>query len=96
MGSYLQRLQTAIRQMHGCECLHLSTAHVHESMDGQTVWEGDVEVFRLDGHPEAKRAFGWGWKDADGETQWTVVLDVPPIDSPREAVQAAIASGQFR
>lgn len=65
-------------------------------MNGDTVWSGDVEVFDLEGHPEATKAFGWGWEDAQGEIQWIAVLNKPPINSPREAVQAAIASGKFK
>ena len=96
MSEYLERLSKAITAMHGCDCSHLETAHVHEMMDGETVWKGNVEVFQVDGHESATMAFAWGWKDADDETQWTAVLNVPPIVSAREAVQAAIASGQFR
>lgn len=95
MSEYIQRLSEAITAMHGCDCSHVETAHVHEMMDGETVWKGEVEVFELQDHPEASRAFGWGWEDAQGETQWIAVLKVPPIDSPREAAQAAIASGRF-
>lgn len=64
-------------------------------MDGQTVWKGQVEVFKLMDHPKAKEAFAWGYKDDAGEMQYVAVLAVPPIVSPREAVQAAIASGRM-
>lgn len=65
-------------------------------MDGETVWEGDVETFELQGHPEATKAFAWGWTDAQGEIQYIAILNLPPIEGPREAVQAAIASGRFK
>lgn len=96
MSEYIKRLSRAITAMHGCDCSHLETARVHEMMDGKTVWQGNVEVFELTGHPEAKAAYGWGWKDDAGEVQWIAVLGKPPIESPRDAVQAAIASGKFR
>jgi len=32
---------------------------VHEVFQGKTLWQGDVEVFDLAGHPKAKRAYGW-------------------------------------
>lgn len=63
-----------------------------ERFRGETVWEGDVHVFELDGHPTAKRAYAWLYKDDDGRQQAKVVLHVPPVDSARRAVQAAIAA----
>ncbi len=93
MPSYLEYLARAVTAMHCCACSHVSTSRVHEAMDGKTVWEGKVETFALEGHPKASRAFAWGYKDGAGEIQYVAVLNVPPINSPREAVQAAIASG---
>ena len=89
-------LHDTILALHGCESRHVETAHVLEMMDGQTVWQGDVEVFDLEGHPRAARAFAWSWIDDAGERHHIAVLNVPPIDTPREAVQAAIASGHQR
>ncbi len=96
MSQYLERLKTAITAMHGCDCSHIETCKVREEMDGELVWEGNVEVLDLVDHPEAKRAYGWGWTDDKGEIQWIAILGKPPITSPREAVQAAIASGKFK
>ena len=45
---------------------------------------------------ESDTAFAWGWEDAEGEIRYISVLKIPPVVSPREAVQAAIASGTFR
>ena len=95
MNSYIAALSDGIRATHNCECAHAGTSHVHEQMDGETVWEGDVEIFDLEGHPEATKAFAWGW-DVEGEVRCLAIINVPPIESPREAVQAAIASGKFR
>jgi hypothetical protein len=94
MTDDLKNLHKAVAALHGCDCSHLSTAQVHEMMDGKTVWKGEVEVFELTGHPKADRAFAWSWMDDAGETHYIAVLNVPPIVSPREAVQAAIVSGK--
>jgi hypothetical protein len=94
MASYLENLARAVEAMHGCKCVHLSSGLVREEMGGELVWQGRVETFALQGHPTAKRAFAWRCNDADGEMRYIVVLNVPPIASPREAVQAAIASGK--
>jgi len=42
-------LQDANRHLHGCEAIHVTTVPLHETHDGKTVWEGDVEVFQLVG-----------------------------------------------
>lgn len=95
-STYLDNLKRAVEAMHGCKGTHTGTATVHEQMDGKTVWKGNVESFDLDGHPKATKAFAWGWKYEAGEIRYLAVLNVPPINSPREAVQAAIASGKQR
>jgi hypothetical protein len=45
--------------MHGCKASYISTAPVTEVFEGKTVWEGDVEVFALSGHPRAQRCYAW-------------------------------------
>jgi hypothetical protein len=52
-----------------------------------------VEIFALDGHPKAKRAYGW--KTGRGQdATYTAVLEIPPVTSPNTAVRAAIVSEQ--
>jgi hypothetical protein len=53
-----------------------------------------TEVFNLTGQPEAGKAFAWDWTDDSGEIRSLAVLNILPINFPREAVQAAIASGK--
>ena len=56
-------------------------------------WEGEVCEYRLDGHPEADRAFAWDRFDDDGNVVDTVVvLAVGSIQTARDAVRAAIAA----
>jgi hypothetical protein len=95
MADYIESLTKAVRAMHGFPCRRLRTSHVHEMLDGKTVWQGSVETFTIEGHPKATEAYAWGWDD-DGEVRYIAVLNVLPINSPREAVQAAIASGRQR
>jgi hypothetical protein len=35
------------------------TVPVHEAFKGQTLRQGNVEVFDLNGHPKAKKWYGW-------------------------------------
>ena len=92
----LDSLTRAVEAMHRCKAKHKSAGFVHEMIDGKTVWKGNVDTFTLSGHPKATRAFAWAYRDETGEVQYLAVLNVPPINSPSEAVQAAIASGNQR
>ena len=91
----IQKLRREVKAMHGCDCRFESAAHVHEMLNGKTVWKGMVTTFKVDEHPRATKAFAWAYRDAQGEVQYIAVLSLPPLQSPREAVQAAIASGQM-
>lgn len=91
---YIAEIQAAFLKLHGCEAVYLETVPVVEEFAGQTVWEGDVEVFELEGHPKATR--GYGWSHVTGEhdqgRRYFTILELPPVDSPQTAVKAAIAS----
>lgn len=88
---YIEALAYAIKQGFSCEAKHLESVYVKEVFQGQTAWEGKVEVFELTGHPKANRAYGWGF-DKDGQTEFSTVLGIPPITDPPKAVKAYIAS----
>jgi hypothetical protein len=92
MSERIENLRTAIETMHKCKAVHEQSAVVVERFKNQTVWEGVVESFALTGHPKAKRCYAWSYQD-NGETQYVNVLEIPPVISPKTAVQAAIVSG---
>lgn len=87
----IQSLQSAIKAMHGCDSRYVESVPVHEVFQGQTAWQGTVEVFELIGHVNAKRAYTWQYKEGKG-TKTVSVLEIPPVSSPQTAVQVAIAS----
>jgi hypothetical protein len=80
----------AIRHMHGVEAAHLETVHVDERHQGERVWEGDVEVFALTGHPLATKAYAWSEATTGTRRRFFAVLHVAPIDSAAKAVQGSI------
>jgi hypothetical protein len=86
---YLDELQDAIRDLHGSESSHVSTINVLETFQGQTVWQGDVELFALHSHPKAERCYAWAHETDKGK-RYVVVLELPPVDSAQKAVRAAI------
>lgn len=92
MADYIAELQAAILNLHGCESKYLETVPVTETFQGETIWQGEVEVFELKGHPKAKRAYAWGHVTGDNDQarRYVTVLELPPVDSPQTAVRAGI------
>ena len=93
MSDYIEEIKAVFMVTHGYEASYVETVPVREEFQGETIWEGDVEVFDLTGHPKAKRGYGWGYIATDeGGRRYFTVLELSPIDSPQTAVQAAIMS----
>jgi predicted sulfurtransferase len=90
----IQELQEVIRKVHGSFATHVETVPVKEMFQGQTVWEGQVEVFDLRAHPRASRVYAWSHEtnDADNPRRHVTVFHTPSVTSPAEAVQALIVS----
>jgi hypothetical protein len=89
---YIAALWDATCRMHGCGAVHRKTVLVQELFQGKTVWKGEVEVFDLQGHPQARRAYAWARREEpnDEGEQIVAVLEIPPIDSALRAVQAQL------
>jgi hypothetical protein len=89
---YIASVQAAIQDLHHCGAQWVSTVPIHEVFEGQTVWNGEVEVFDLTAHAKAKRAYGWSRRDGigDKDERFVTVLEIPPVVSPETAVKAAI------
>ena len=87
----ITKLKDAIRATHGCESLHVQSVPVKEVFKGETAWEGTVEVFELVGHPKSTHAYAWTYRDGK-QNKPTIVLKIPPVDSPQSAVKVAIAA----
>ena len=89
---YLAQVQVAVSQLHNCGATWCETVPVHEVFRGETVWQGDVEVFDLHGHAKAKRAYAWSHLDGkhDERTRFVAVLEIPPVVSAVTAVRFQI------
>lgn len=88
--SYLEDLRDVIRRLHGAEATHVESVPVKEVFQGQTVWEGIVEVFDLAGHPTAHRAYAWAHDGKRPKESSVAVLHIAPITSAAAAVRAAL------
>jgi hypothetical protein len=86
---YIAQVQVAVSQLHNCGALWRETVPVHRVFQGKTVWKGEVEVFDLHGHANAKRAYAWGQLggEDDEHTRFVAVLEIPPVESAESAVR---------
>jgi len=86
---YEAAIQKAFKELHGCNCEYFETISVKETWNGQTVWEGDVEAFKLFLHPHVN--WGWAWAYDKGKgCEIVTVLAVPPLRDAKDAVRAFI------
>ena len=93
--SYIEDLKGAIQKLHGVDSTHRQSVPVTETFQGQTIWDGIVEVFDLHGHPDANTAYAWSHETDTEEMQHVTVLHVPPAVSPETAVRTFIIQ-EFR
>lgn len=92
----LEALRTAIRNLHGVDSTWIEAVPVHEEFNGQTVWDGTVQVFDLIGHPQAKRAYAWSYATEGTKRRYTAVLQLGPVKDAVTAVRAAIVADAKR
>lgn len=89
-------LQQAIGRLTGCTSKYVETSAVTECFHGfrgEVQWQRDVAVFEIHGHPKAARVYAWADKHPDREsTTHVIVLEIPPVDSARSAIAAAMAA----
>lgn len=95
--SHIDELREAIHKLHGGKATHSMSVPVKEVFKGETVWDGIVEVFHLEGHPKANTAYAWLHDTGDPKSpiKHVTVLHVPPVVSPLTAVRAFIVQ-EFR
>ena len=87
----IERLKALVEAACGCTATHAESHPVTEFFKGDVVWEGVVESFDLCGYPKASRCYAFTLMEDDQPT-FKTVLAIPPVDSPVNAVRAAIAA----
>ena len=88
--SYLDHLRDVIHKLHGSNATHVESVPVKEMWNGETIWDGIVEVFDLHDHPNTHRVYAWSHKTDADEDRHVTVLHIPPVVDPISAVRAAI------
>ncbi len=87
----IDALRDAIRNLHGCDSLHVESVPVTETWDDEILWDGVVAVFDLIDHPTAVRAYVWAHALDDSEKRgFVAILHTGMVNSPETAVRAAI------
>jgi hypothetical protein len=88
----IEELRDAIHKLHGGEATHRYSVPVKEVFNGETVWEGIVEVFHLKGHAKTDTVYAWLHDTGDPKKPFlpVTVLRIHPALSPIEAVRAFI------
>jgi hypothetical protein len=88
--NYLAVLQEAVQNAQKCAAVHFETVPVRETIDGRIIWQGNVEVFNLTGHGQAKRCYAWLHTEDGQHLQFITILETAVVNSPQKAVQSAI------
>jgi hypothetical protein len=88
------QLKRAVEAQHGGTATLVQLVPVDEQDDGKPVWRGIVHVFKLSGHPAAKRVYAWSSPREGGKRRFYAVLHMGPVTGPEEAVRAAIVAEQ--
>jgi hypothetical protein len=94
--SDIEELRDVIHKLHGGTAAHIESVPVKETFQGQTVWDGVVEVFRLEGHALTNKVYAWLHDTGDPvKPKHVTVLHIDPALSPAKAVRAFITQ-EFR
>ena len=79
-------IQREVEKVAGEPGKYVESAVVVEGLSGKQKWQGIVEVFRLEKHRQARHAYAWTVEN-DGQIEYVVVLETPPVYSPNAAVR---------
>ena len=89
---YLLQARHAVERLHQCTAVHVETVPVRHSRGDQTIFEGDVEVFTLEGFKGADCCYVWGFrhKDEPGKFEFISVPAGKNLLTPTAAVLAVL------
>lgn len=91
MSERIENLRRLVERAYNCKAQHSSSTPVLETFKGETVWDGVVETFELQGYATASRCYAFPFVHND-KPEIKTVLALSPVDSPLAAVRAAIAA----
>jgi hypothetical protein len=86
----IERIKNAVEKQESCRAKHIESLRVQEKWIDEVAWDGVVETFDLLNHPTTQRVYAWERWEPGEEPRYTIIPSVPPVNSARDAVQAAI------
>jgi hypothetical protein len=89
----IESLKAAVEGMHGGTATFVQAVPVKEMFKREVVWEGVVHIFDVDLSGSSKVAYAWSSPiEGTEKRRFFAVLGIPPINSPGDAVRAAIVA----
>ena len=89
-------LKTVVERLLDCAASFLEDVVVEKTGE-DTIWNGKVSVFEIEGRPEATRAYVWSSPiEGSRKRQCRAVLNIPAVNSPEEAVRASIVPEKLK
>src|SRR5262245_59584921 len=88
MTEYTSKLQMAVQRLFKCQATFSKTVPIRQEVDGKILWEGEVKVFDLSGHPKASRCYAWTHPNDKNRT--VALLEIAPVTTALAAVKAAL------
>jgi hypothetical protein len=86
----IQQLRQTVRDLHGCDSIHIGSEPVSAWLPGRPVWNGTVATFKLIDHPHAKLAYAWKHERDSAGRNCAAVLGIEPIRGPEDAVRSSV------
>jgi len=89
----IESLKAAVEELHGGTATFVQAVPVREMFKREVVWEGVVHVFNLALQDSEEVAYSWSSPiEGTEKRRFFAVLAIPPINSPADAVRAAIVA----
>jgi hypothetical protein len=86
-------LSQVIETQHGVKGVFHQSVRVAKWNGNPSSWDGMVHVFKITGHPSARRAFAWSSPIAGSQgARYFAVLDSGRIKTPHDAAKAVAAA----
>lgn len=87
----IEDVKQAAEHLHSCKATSIEDVAVIENFGDQTVWNGIVHVFKIEGNPKADTCYAWSSPiRGSKKRRYYAVLKIPPVDSPEKAVRVSI------
>ena len=74
MSTEIEHLKSAVEQAHACTATWINTTPVAAKASGKLLWDGNVHIFELTGHPSCARCYAWWEHEFGSFAQRTVMI----------------------